>query len=205
MQNRFLGAILAWIEAHQDWAGPVIFLLAFVESLPLVGLVIPGSALIFGAGLLIASGSLPILPVLVAAALGAALGDTTGYLLARRQGRALVRRHLPRRYRRLYARSLVGFRRWGWWAVFASRFFAPLRAFIPVVAGLSGMRHGRFQSANLPSALLWAPLILMPGEALAWMLGLLPPLRLELLAAVAALGLAGALLLRRRMRRPRAG
>lgn len=205
MQNRFLGAILAWIEAHQDWAGPVIFLLAFVESLPLVGLVIPGSALIFGAGLLIASGSLPILPVLVAAALGAALGDTTGYLLARRQGRALVRRHLPRRYRRLYARSLVGFRRWGWWAVFASRFFAPLRAFIPVVAGLSGMRHGRFQSANLPSALLWAPLILMPGQALAWMLGLLPPLRLELLAAVAALGLAGALLLRRRMRRPRAG
>ncbi|EFH13558.1 DedA family protein, partial [Teichococcus cervicalis] len=192
MQNRFLGAILAWIEAHQDWAGPVIFLLAFVESLPLVGLVIPGSALIFGAGLLIASGSLPILPVLVAAALGAALGDTTGYLLARRQGRALVRRHLPRRYRRLYARSLVGFRRWGWWAVFASRFFAPLRAFIPVVAGLSGMRHGRFQSANLPSALLWAPLILMPGQALAWMLGLLPPLRLELLAAVAALGLAGA-------------
>ncbi|MDQ1081892.1 DedA family protein [Pseudoroseomonas cervicalis] len=205
MSERLLTAFLAWIEAHQAWAGPAVFLLAFLEALPLVGLVVPGSALIFGAGLLVASGVLPLWPVMAGAALGAALGDSSGYWLARRQGRSLVRGRLPRRYRRLYARSLVGFRRWGWWAVFASRFFAPLRAFIPVVAGLAGMRHGRFQSANLPSALLWAPLILMPGQLLGWTLGLLPPLRLELLAAVTLLALAGALLLRRRARRSPAG
>lgn len=211
MQERLLPLFLSWVEAHQDWAGPAIFLLAFTESLPLVGLVIPGSALIFGAGLLVASGVLPPGPVLLAAGLGAALGDTTGYLLARRQGRAWVRRHLPRRARRLYARSLLGFRRWDWWAVFGSRFFAPLRAFVPVVAGLSGMSHARFQSANIPSALVWAPLILMPGQLLAWGLGLLPPPLVERLGGpastglcLAGLGLAGlaaGLLLRRLPRR----
>ncbi|MBE9605660.1 DedA family protein [Acetobacteraceae bacterium H6797] len=168
MQERFLPAFLAWVEAYQDWAGIAVFLLAFTESLPIIGFVIPGSALIFGAGLLVAAETLPATPVLIGACLGAALGDTTGYLMARSLGGPIVRRCLPKRYRRLYARALLGFRRWGWWAVFGSRFFAPLRAFVPVVAGLSGMSHARFQSANIPSALVWAPIILLPGPLFGW-------------------------------------
>nr|WP_237182190.1 DedA family protein [Roseomonas marmotae] len=160
-----------WVARHQDWAGPVAFLLAFTESLPVVGFFIPGSALLFAAGMLILSGVLPAWPVLLGAGLGAALGDSTGYLMARHWGPGVVRRHLPRRHWRLYARARIGFRRWGLWAVFLSRFFAPLRAFIPVVAGLSGMRHWHFQLANLPSAVVWAPLLLMPGQAVGWFSG----------------------------------
>lgn len=190
MQERIIGPFLAWIATHQDWAGPVAFLLAFAESLPLVGFFIPGSALLFGAGVLIVSDALPAWPVLAGAALGAALGDTSGYLLARWWGPELVRRHLPRRYWRLYARARLGFRRWGLWAVFLSRFFAPLRAFIPVVAGLSGMGQGRFQIANIPSAILWAPLLLMPGQAVGWATGLFRE-EGRPIVALAMLGVAG--------------
>lgn len=191
MQEKIIGPFLTWTAAHQDWAGPVAFLLAFTESLPLVGLVIPGSALLFAAGVLIVSEALPAWPVVLGAGLGAALGDSTGYVIARRWGPAMVRRHLPRGQWRLYARARLGFRRWGLWAVFLSRFFAPLRAFIPVVAGLSGMRHGRFQLANIPSALLWAPLLLMPGQAIGWATGLFRREEGWPIAVLAGLGVAG--------------
>lgn len=191
MQERIIGPFLEWIALHQDWAGPVAFLLAFTESLPLVGFFIPGSALLFGAGLLIVSEVLPAWPVLVGAALGAALGDSSGYFMARWWGPGLVRRRLPRRHWRLYARARLGFRRWGLGAVFLSRFFAPLRAFIPVVAGLSGMRHARFQLANIPSAVLWAPLLLMPGQVVGWTAGLFRHEQGWPIALLAGLGVAG--------------
>lgn len=193
MQERIIGPFLDWVAQHQDWAGPVAFLLAFTESLPVVGLFIPGSVLLFAAGMLIVSDALPAWPVLLGAGLGAALGDSTGYLMARHWGPGMVRRCLPRRYRRLYARARIGFLRWGLWAVFLSRFFAPLRAFIPVVAGLSGMRHWHFQLANIPSAVVWAPLLLMPGQVAGWATGLFGDKEgwpIALLATLVLLGMA---------------
>jgi membrane protein DedA with SNARE-associated domain len=201
MQEQILAPFLAWVDAHQGWAAPVVFMLAFLESLPLVGFFIPGSALLLGLGVLVAAGALPAGPVVLAAMLGAALGDSSGYWLARWLGPGLVRRYLPQRWRRLYARAVLGFRRWGWWAVFVSRFFAPLRAFVPVVAGLSQMGHGRFQSANIPSAILWAPLVLMPGLLLGPVAEAFRGHALPVLAALLAMGLA-ALYLRRRLVRP---
>ncbi|MFC7556587.1 DedA family protein [Pseudoroseomonas wenyumeiae] len=143
--------------------------------------------------MLIVSGTLPAWQVLLGAGLGAALGDSTGYIMARRWGPGMVRRRLPRRYRRLYARARIGFRRWGLWAVFLSRFFAPLRAFIPVVAGLSGMRHWHFQLANISSAMVWAPLLLMPGRVAGWAMGLFSEMEgwpNALLASLAIVGTA---------------
>ncbi|EHM02780.1 SNARE-like domain protein [Acetobacteraceae bacterium AT-5844] len=168
MEEYLLAPFLAWVESHQGWAALAVFLLAFLESLPFIGFFVPGSALLIGVGLLVATGALPALPVVLAGMIGAALGDSSGYFLARWLGPSLLRRHLPSRWRRPYGRAVLWFRRWGWWAVFISRFFAPLRAFIPVVAGFSQMTHGRFQSANLLSAVIWAPLVLSPSYVLSW-------------------------------------
>jgi membrane protein DedA with SNARE-associated domain len=143
--------LLGWVEANGRWAPLVLLLVAFLESLPVIGLFVPGSLVLVGTGLLVAAGVLSPLPVLAATVLGA----------------AAVRRHLPRRYRRTYARSLLGFRRFGWWAVFVGRFLAPLRAFVPIAAGVSRMPERSFQTANVASALVWAPLLLLPG----WLAG----------------------------------
>ena len=47
--------------------------------------------------------------------------------------------------------------------VFLGRFFGPLRAVVPLVAGICGMAQIPFQAANVTSALVWATLILAPG------------------------------------------
>jgi membrane protein DedA with SNARE-associated domain len=63
----------------------------------------------------------------------------------------------------LVSRGVGFFARWGVIAVFCGRFFGPLRAIVPVAAGLSAMPWWQFQIANLASAILWATGILGPG------------------------------------------
>ncbi|NKE44388.1 DedA family protein [Roseomonas frigidaquae] len=156
-------AVVGWAEAHAGWAPLIAFAVAFIESVPLIGIFLPGSALLLGLGLLIGSGVLPAWPVVLATIMGAVIGDALGFWLSRWLGPGFVRTHLPRRHRRLYGRGVLAFRRWGVWTVFIARFISPLRAVAPVIAGVSRMREWRFQLANVTSALVWAPLLLLPG------------------------------------------
>ena len=55
------------------------------------------------------------------------------------------------------------FEKWGVWAIFIGRFFGPLRAFVPLMAGLLQMRRRTFQVANIVSAAVWVLAILAPG------------------------------------------
>ena len=50
--------LIDWIGNHPHWAGTIIALVAFSESLALVGLVVPGALMMFAAGALIAGGAL---------------------------------------------------------------------------------------------------------------------------------------------------
>jgi membrane protein DedA with SNARE-associated domain len=49
--------------------------------------------------------------------------------------------------------------------VFIGRFFGPVRAVIPLAAGVMQMPRGRFWFANVTSALVWAPMLLFVGDA----------------------------------------
>jgi undecaprenyl-diphosphatase len=43
------------------------------------------------------------------------------------------------------------------------RFFGPIRAIIPFIAGMLDMSPKQFLAVNIASALLWAPAYLIPG------------------------------------------
>jgi membrane protein DedA with SNARE-associated domain len=46
------------------------------------------------------------------------------------------------------------------------RFFGPLRAVVPLIAGVFGMNFLLFQMVNISSAMVWAFMMLAPGAAL---------------------------------------
>jgi membrane protein DedA with SNARE-associated domain len=50
-------------------------------------------------------------------------------------------------------------------SVFIGRFFGPMRAVIPLAAGVMRMPRGRFWFANVTSAIVWAPMLLFVGDA----------------------------------------
>ncbi|MFC3124938.1 DedA family protein [Pseudoroseomonas globiformis] len=159
----------AWVRANADWAAPVTFVIAFLESFPIVSILVPSTALLLGIGALIGTNMISPIPVLLGCIAGGIAGDAAGYWLARWVGPYAVRKRLPRSLRRPYAWSVVVFRRWGWWAVFIGRFLGPMRAVTPLAAGVVGMKNASFQSANILSAILWAPLMLMPGSIGGWL------------------------------------
>ena len=53
---------------------------------------------------------------------------------------------------------------WGVLAIFIGRFFGPLRASVPLVAGIFRMPFGQFQIANFSSAFVWAAVLLTAGD-----------------------------------------
>lgn len=159
----FLETIDAFASAHQGLAYGLAFLMAMAEALPLVGTVIPGSVLIVALGALVPGGALALLPLLAAALAGAVSGDGASYWLGHRYREDLIRVWPFRRYPGLIAKGEALFRAGGGKAVFLSRFVQGPRAFVPLAAGILGMRPVRFFATNIASALIWAPSHVLAG------------------------------------------
>jgi membrane protein DedA with SNARE-associated domain len=158
--------LLAFISVHSAWAGPIMFVVSFGESMAFLSLLVPGTALLLAAGTLMPSGVLPLWPVLCWSIAGATLGDSVSYGVGKYCGPSLARRWPFTRHPDLLPYGIDFFKRYGGMSVFLGRFFGPLRAIIPLAAGLMQMPTGRFWVANVTSALVWGPSILFPGALL---------------------------------------
>ncbi|MEQ1652343.1 MAG: VTT domain-containing protein [Hyphomicrobium sp.] len=165
-------ALIAWIARHPEWAYATVFLAALTESLAFVGLFVPGALIMFGAGAVVAAGSLDLWSTLAWAAAGAIAGDTGSYWLGRRYRAELPNRWPFRRYPALLEKGTAFFHRHGGMSIFMGRFVGPVRPVIPAVAGMLGMPPARFYAANILSALGWAPTYILPGVVFGASLGL---------------------------------
>jgi len=155
--------LLGWLNAHPGWGVAMVFLVAFFESLALIGLLLPGIMILFGVGALIGLGLLDLIPIWIAATCGAMLGDSVSYLLGHRFGGHLMDFWPFSRYPGLMERGTQFFHAHGAKSVVAGRFIGPLRPIIPAVAGMMGMKPSRFVAVDIPACISWAPSFLLPG------------------------------------------
>lgn len=145
-------------------------MLAFGESLAFVSLLLPATVILFALGGLIGAAELAFWPLWTAAAVGAILGDWLSFWLGRHYGAAIARMWPLCRHPTLIPRGHAFFERWGIAGIFFGRFFGPLRAAVPLVAGICAMPNSQFQLANVVSGLVWATGILAPGAfGLPWL------------------------------------
>ena len=159
----YLDQIGLFIETNQAWAGPVVFLLAFGESLLVLGILMPATALLLFTGGLVGSGLVSPITVLLWGIAGAIAGDAVSFWMGRWVGPTILRWRLVKRHRPTVARARLFFYRYGFLSIFVGRFLGPIRSTIPTVAGVMGMSQWRFQLANVLSAIVWVPLMLLPG------------------------------------------
>jgi membrane protein DedA with SNARE-associated domain len=122
-----------------------------------MGSPVPGETGVIAASLLAARGELSIISVYFAVLFGAILGDSTGYLIGRLGGQALLRRFGPRIG--LTAERLDAvedrFAKGGLWIVVVARFIPLLRQLNGLVAGSLAMPFHRFLMAQATGAVLW--------------------------------------------------
>jgi membrane protein DedA with SNARE-associated domain len=156
---------LDFISTNSSWAFPIMFITAFGESFAFVSLLFPGTSILIVAGTLMSTGSLPYWPVLVGAIIGAVLGDTVSFWLGHRYGGVIGRIWPFARNPDLLPSGIRFFAKHGGKSVFIGRFFGPIRAVIPLAAGIMRMPRGRFWFANVVSAIVWAPMLLLAGDA----------------------------------------
>ncbi|CAN7394252.1 DedA family protein [Phenylobacterium sp. LjRoot164] len=187
----FIQSLADFITRHAAWAGLVLGLVTLLESLALIGAFIPATALMVMAGGLIAAGVLDPVEVVLWCVAGAIIGDAVSFELGRRLGPRALRHPMFKGHRRKVARTRLFNRQYGAASIFIGRFFGPLRAFVPLVAGLLQMRRRTFQLANALSAVVWVLAILAPGYFAAKGLAELEALGEAHLTTIAAITLGG--------------
>jgi membrane protein DedA with SNARE-associated domain len=163
-------SILDLIKTHPEWAVALIAFTAFGESFLLVSLLFPGTAILVAAGGLIAAGILDPVQVIAAGILGGILGDAASFWLGQKFGAALPKLWPFRRNPERIQSGIDFFVRYGAIAVFLGRFLGPLRATVPTVAGMMKMPTRRFYLANILSAVVWVPALVLSGDLLLEML-----------------------------------
>ena len=161
--EHWAGDLGDFITRNAAWGAPVLGLITFGESMVLIGAFFPATALMLVAGGLIAAGVLDGPTVLAWCIGGAVVGDAVSYWLGRSLGGRAWRVPALRPHRRIMARARLFFRRYGVASIYLCRFMGPVRAFVPLIAGVTAMPNLKFQLANLGSAIIWVPVMLAPG------------------------------------------
>ncbi|CAB4879581.1 MAG: DedA family protein [Actinobacteria bacterium] len=152
-----LGSIL-----QGQFAYLLVGLIIGIESM---GIPLPGETTLFLASFAAHDGTLTIEWVILAAALGAVIGDNIGYWIGRKGGRALLERKGPF-YERRMALLIHGdrfFEAHGPKAVFLGRWVALLRVTAAVLAGANRMEWRKFFLWNALGGVAWATTMGLAG------------------------------------------
>lgn len=167
MNDAWLDSLLGWVSAHPVAAGGLIFLIAFLDSLLIVGAVVPALPLLFAVGALVGLGHVGGPYAIACAAAGAFTADALGYWVGWRWGGHMRTVWPFRRFPQLFDRGEQLFRRHGATSILIARFVGAVRPFVPAIAGAIGMPLRRYIPVSLAAAVAWAGLFLTPG----WLLG----------------------------------
>lgn len=163
MSTAWLTELTAWLSANPGLLAGALFLTAFIESLAIAGIIVPGVAILFAVAALAGKTGMPLTEALVWAGLGAVAGDSVSFALGRQlQGRLTSVWPLSR-YPVLLNKGEAFFHRHGGKSVVIGRFIGPIRPIIPLIAGALWMPWRRFLGFNIASAIGWAPVYILPG------------------------------------------
>ena len=158
--------LISFVRDHQTWAAPIVLLLAFGESLAFISLLIPAWGVLVAIGALIGASGISFWPVWIAGGIGAAIGDWLSYWFGFRFKNRVAEMWPLSRYPDLLPRGEAFVQKWGVPSIYIGRFFGPLRATVPLAAGIFEMPYGRFQLANWISALIWSAVLLLFGDVI---------------------------------------
>lgn len=161
--QEYADAVVAFVRANEAWAAPVAFALAFGESLAFVSLVLPSTVILVAIGGLLGASDINVWPVVIAAGFGGSLGYAISYWIGLYFHESINAYWPFRAHPDMMQRGKQFFAKYGAFGVFLGHFFGPIRAVIPVIAGMASMRQLPFQIANISSAFLWAGGVIAPS------------------------------------------
>lgn len=156
----------SWLIHHPDAILAAVFLVALIEAVAVVGVIVPAVPLLFVLCVLAAHADVPLASLFAVGIAGAMLGDGISYALGKGFKHRVHKVWPFSHYPRWLERSEDFVERHGGKSIIIGRFIGPLRAFVPMAAGIFRMQPLYFLWMNFLSALVWAPMHLIPGYSL---------------------------------------
>jgi membrane protein DedA with SNARE-associated domain/membrane-associated phospholipid phosphatase len=158
--------MVQFFQAHPNSISISVYLICFAEAMAVIGAFIPGAIAMPAIGFLIGLSLIPAGPTFMWAILGAATGDILSYLIGVYFQDRIHTLWPFTRWPNLLERSEKFFHKHGGKSVFIGRFIGPMRAMMPMIAGMFKMSIVRFLFVALTSAILWALVYIIPGMIL---------------------------------------
>jgi membrane-associated protein len=149
------------------WGYLLLCGIVFAETGLLVGFFLPGDSFLFTIGVVAGAGKLDIVTIVLLLLVSAIVGNSTGYLLGRKAGKAIFNRPNSRFFHREHLLKTQAFYdKHGGKTIIYAQFIPILRTFAPFVAGVARMSYTRFMSFNVFGALGWVISMTMLGYTL---------------------------------------
>ncbi len=140
-----------------------VALVAFLESLALVGLLLPGTVMMAALGALIGSGEVGFYEAWAAGIAGCLLGDWISFWLGWRFKKPLHRWSFLKKHKALLDKTEHALHQHSMFTILVGRFVGPTRPLVPMVAGMLDLPVAKFVLPNIIGCLLWPPLYFLPG------------------------------------------
>ena len=142
----------------------IVGTIVFFESAVLFGLFLPGSSILFSAGLVAATeDNVDISALLTLIFIAAFFGNQVGFVLGRTFGRSYLNKRKSPKLQKVILKCERFYEKSGWWSVVAARFIPWVRTLVPPIAGASKMPYYQFLAANVVGALAWGVGITLAG------------------------------------------
>lgn len=161
--SQWLDTLTQWLASHPQWLGLAVLVLACMECLAVIGLIIPGTVLMFAVAMLAGSGILTLGETLLLGFIGGLIGDLLSYALGRRYHQGIRSVRVLRDHPEWLLQAEHYFQRYGVASLLVGRFIGPLRPMLPLTAGMLDMPFGRFLLVSLCAAAGWSMAYLLPG------------------------------------------
>lgn len=152
-----------FITYSASWALFAVWLVAFAESLALVGLLVPGTLAMAGLGALIGSGQVSFYLAWLVAASGCFLADWISLWLGWRFKKPLHRWRFLKKHKSMLDKTELALHQHSMLTILAGRFIGPTRPLVPMVAGMLGLPVRKFIAPNIVGCILWPPVYFLPG------------------------------------------
>ncbi|MBU3668346.1 MAG: DedA family protein [Candidatus Taylorbacteria bacterium] len=159
---KYIEASLPYIESLGPLVYLLVFLIALLEAVPVLGVITPGTALLIFFGYVASHGNSHLVFIIISAFLGAVSGDLLGYFLGKYGG------HWMEKHEKLLTKAHFEagkkfFDNHGGKSIFIGRFFGPLRAILSIIAGMAKMSFAKFNFYNILGAVIWVNLYVLIG------------------------------------------
>lgn len=141
----------------------VVMFVAFLESLALVGLLLPGTVMMASIGALIGSGQVDFYYAWAAGIVGCLLGDWISYFIGRAFKGPLHRWSFLKKNKAMLDKTEHALHQHSMATILIGRFVGPTRPLVPMVAGMLDLPPYKFALPNIIGCIAWPPVYFFPG------------------------------------------